>query len=215
MPIQRRRPAAPGPRRPHRGDALPGRTGATRRSPMANSTRSDAIAAAWPGADRGGTRTVLMVRPTPEFSANVALFEPARCRCWWIRIDRRAAACLDGRAEAHRHPAGAVGAGAAGLGEVGAGAGDDRALGAARRCHAGPGRARGHGRRAAAGRHRGGRRRRDPVHQRLDRRAQGRGLPPSPRRGPGRMLRDAFGIAPGGVDFRPSRRSRCSIPRWG
>ena len=171
--------------------------------------RSDAIAAGL--ARRGivrGTRTVVMVRPSPEFfllmfalfkaGAVPVLVDPG--------IDRRALRqCLD-----EAQPQAFIGIPLAHVARV--------LLGWARRaririttgtrawlgrCDAGAGRARrGAGAGRAAGRHAARRRRRDPVHQRLDRRAQGRGVPaPAFRRAGRRCCGEAFGIAPGGVDL--------------
>ena len=68
---------------------------------------------------------------------------------------------------------------------------------------------------AGAGGHRRRRSRRDPVHLRLDRPAQGRGVPASAfhraDRNAARGLRHAGRAA---WTCRPFRPSRCSIPRW-
>jgi hypothetical protein len=58
------------------------------------------------------------------------------------------------------------------------------------------------------------RRSRDPVHLRLDRYSQGRGLSPPHVRRPGRAAARDFRISPGKSTCRPSRRSPCSTRRW-
>lgn len=166
--------------------------------------RSDAIAAglaAW-GIGRG-VRTVVMVRPGPEFfllmfalfkiGAVPVLVDPG--------IDRRALRqCLDeAQPQAFVGIPLAHGAAAAGLGEVGHAAGYGRhALGwggttLAKIEAAGAGAG---SQLADTAPDDGG----HPVHQRLHRRAQGRGLPSPPLRRSGRAAAQCLRMQAGGVD---------------
>ncbi len=180
--------------------------------------RSDAIAAGFSAYGIGrGVRAVVMVRPSPEFfllmfalfkvGAVPVLVDPG--------IDRRALKqCLD-----EAQPQAFIGIPLAHLARrlLGWSRSATRLVTVGRRWGWGGTtlariEAEWRRRRQPVGRYRAGRYRRHPVHQRLHRRAQGRGLPPPSLHRPDRTAAHRLRHrSPAAWTCRRSRHSRCSI----